>query len=768
MNTEQPQPKPGDRRRRSLLRDLRYGLLGVVAGVSVLTATVVLHYFIEQSQQEYQANLSDYTTYLGKTLELPLWDMEDELVKTICQAFATHENIALLRVRNDQGRVLCDLSTGKAVREVAQSLPIRHGEQPVGELELGLDAAYYQKREFELLIYSLATTLTVVLAVGILLRLILGRLLQKPMAGLIEHIQRLAEGNYRIDIAPDERREFAIILYKFNEMAGQVAAREQSLWEVNRQLSTEVVERQRAESVARQSERKYRDIFNNAPLGIIRVTAQGKLVDANPETVRLFGYESSKSMLASANDAATQLYVRPEDQRNFLQQVRDCESGVVKFETELQTSGGRDFPAIMTARPIRDDDGNIVHLEVFVEDITERKQAEQALRDSEQRFRALFEQAAVGVAQVETATARFVRVNRRYCEIVGYSEEEMRRSTLHEITYPEDRQACMVQMAALLAGEIREYIQEKRYCRKDGSIVWVNLTVSPMWAPGEPPRYFVSVAQDISARVRAEEELRQLNAHLEQLIHEAVAQNREKDHLLIQQSRLAAMGEMVHNIAHQWRQPLSALSLIVHNIADDYAYGELTAETLREAVSKSRRLLERMSTTVDDFRDFFRPDKEAVDFELGHAVEDAIFIIEDSLKNNHVALERSLEPGLIGHGYPNQFAQAILNLLVNAKETIMERKVDGGRIDIALHRRDREAVLTVQDNAGGIDPTILPKIFDPYFTTKEQGSGIGLYMAKMIVERNMNGRVTAANSGAGALLTLAIPLTGAATGGPPP
>ncbi len=383
------------------------------------------------------------------------------------------------------------------------------------------------------------------------------------------------------------------------------------------------------------------------------------------------------------------------------------------------------------------------------------------LDTSENRFRALFEQAAVGVAQVDANTSRFVRINQRFCDICGFGLAEMMTKTLHDITHPDDIQASHEHMHVLIEGKVREYSMEKRFCRKDGTIVWVHLTVSAMWSVGEAPTHHIAVVQDITPRVQAQEELLMLNLDLEQRVQQESLKNREKDLLLIQQSRLAAMGEMVHNIAHQWRQPLNALSIIIANIKDDYDFGELTEERLQESVHKSRRLLRRMSTTVDEFRDFFRPDKESCDFTLDHAIEESIFIIGDTLVNNGIQLDKQLEEGLMGHGYPNQLAQAILNLLVNSKDAILERKVTLGKIGLCLRKSGDQAILTLQDNAGGIDQDVLPKIFDPYFTTKEQGSGIGLYMTKMIVERNMKGSIIATNHGEGTLITVAIPILSA-------
>lgn len=259
-------------------------------------------------------------------------------------------------------------------------------------------------------------------------------------------------------------------------------------------------------------------------------------------------------------------------------------------------------------------------------------------------------------------------------------------------------------------------------------------------------------------RLVAEQALRQLNLDLKQRVQTEVAQNREKDHLLIQQSRMAAMGEMVHNIAHQWRQPLNSLSLLISNLRDDAAEGTDDTAQLDADVAKARILIEKMSRTIDDFRDFFRPDREKSTFDLGKAVHDAIAIIDAALKNNHIELEIQMQDGLHALGYSNQFAQAVLNILVNAKEALVVRDDGDRRIVLRLARIDARAVLTIQDNAGGIDPGIMPKIFDPYFTTKEQGSGIGLYMVKVIIEQTMGGRVSVNNMGAGACFTLAVPL----------
>lgn len=267
-----------------------------------------------------------------------------------------------------------------------------------------------------------------------------------------------------------------------------------------------------------------------------------------------------------------------------------------------------------------------------------------------------------------------------------------------------------------------------------------------------------SLVQEINERKKAEDALKQLNETLEQRVSAEVAANRDKDHMLIQQSRLAAMGEMVHNIAHQWRQPLNSLGLLISNVLDDFKFHTLTQETLEQDVVSARRLIERMSTTIDDFRDFFRSDREKSSFDVAVAVLEATFIVEASLKSNHIELVIDAPPGLIASGFPSQYGQAVLNLLVNAKEAIREKKGADGRIQVTLKQEDGNAVLRVEDNGGGIAQEALPRLFDPYFTTKDSGTGIGLYMTKMIIERNMAGTINTENVEKGACFILTIPL----------
>ncbi|MCR4304491.1 MAG: ATP-binding protein [Gallionella sp.] len=254
-----------------------------------------------------------------------------------------------------------------------------------------------------------------------------------------------------------------------------------------------------------------------------------------------------------------------------------------------------------------------------------------------------------------------------------------------------------------------------------------------------------------------EAELRRFNETLEQRVVEEATKSREKDHMLIQQSRLAAIGEMIGNIAHQWRQPINALTLLLANIKDAFEHNELDKGYLDKSVKDGQKIIQRMSTTIDDFRDFFRPNKEKDLFSVNEAVMDVLRIMEAALKYSNINISVQGGESVMAYGIRNEYAQVLINLLANSKEAIQEHKVADGQIRIGISQYEGMSVVDVEDNAGGIPPGVLPKIFEPYYTTKEKGTGIGLYMSKVIVEDNMGGTIKACNIEGGARLTIATP-----------
>jgi signal transduction histidine kinase len=242
-------------------------------------------------------------------------------------------------------------------------------------------------------------------------------------------------------------------------------------------------------------------------------------------------------------------------------------------------------------------------------------------------------------------------------------------------------------------------------------------------------------------------QLEALNEFLEKRVSEAVAELRQKDQILIQQSRQASMGEMINSIAHQWRQPLNNLGLIVQNLKITFESGNLSEDEMTSEVGKAMDTIISMSRTIDDFRNFFRTDKQKRPFSLNAVVGKSIEFLSASLSNANIAIDFEAEDFITVVGYPNEYSQAMLNILSNSKDVLAEHQVVSPHIRVRIFRERGAAVVTVWDNGGGIDEQVLPRIFDPYFSTKEQGkgTGIGLYMSKVIIEKNMGGNIAAYN-----------------------
>ncbi len=254
---------------------------------------------------------------------------------------------------------------------------------------------------------------------------------------------------------------------------------------------------------------------------------------------------------------------------------------------------------------------------------------------------------------------------------------------------------------------------------------------------------YTGTITDITDRKLAEQSVMELNNTLEKRISTEVARNIKQERLLLQQSKLASMGEMIGNIAHQWRQPLTALSIIIANLKDSYDYDEFDADLLEKTVSQSQQLIQKMSKTIDDFRNFFRPDKEKVLFSLETNMTEILSLMGSGFSNHAIQIHYEQTEKILLWGYPNEFSQAILNILSNAKDALIERKIQNPVIYLRATKMSLDsAMIEIEDNGGGIDPQILLKIFDPYFTTKEKGTGIGLYMTKVIIEQNMSGKIT--------------------------
>ncbi len=242
-------------------------------------------------------------------------------------------------------------------------------------------------------------------------------------------------------------------------------------------------------------------------------------------------------------------------------------------------------------------------------------------------------------------------------------------------------------------------------------------------------------------------ELHLANTNLEKRISQEVTKSQKKDQQLYQQSRLAQMGEMMSMIAHQWRQPLAAISSTAISLNIKAQLGKINNDIIIDKSEKISEYSQHLSSTIDDFREFFKPNKELQDIVLTDIIHNVLHIIEASISNENISIIKDFKCNNTISTYPNELKQVILNLIKNAEDILIETKQKEPYIKISTYKEDNNFILEVSDNGGGIPKDVLEKIFDPYFSTKtkKDGTGLGLYMSKIIIEEHCNGKLVASN-----------------------
>jgi signal transduction histidine kinase len=257
--------------------------------------------------------------------------------------------------------------------------------------------------------------------------------------------------------------------------------------------------------------------------------------------------------------------------------------------------------------------------------------------------------------------------------------------------------------------------------------------------------------------LKNEASLKDLNHNLHDKIELALEEAKKKDRAMLHQSRLARMGEMLSMISHQWRQPLSQLAGIIMELETTVTFKKANEKFLLNCASDATKIIQHMSLTIEDFKNFFKPEKSKENFYISKACEGAISLIKDSLINQNIDLDFQIKNDKKVYSYKREYSQVILNLLVNAKDALLINQIKHGKITLIVDTIDNLAFVEVRDNAGGIKNEYLDLVFEPYFSTKKShGTGLGLYMSKMIIEQNMQGKISVQNGKKGAIFRIIL------------
>jgi len=255
-------------------------------------------------------------------------------------------------------------------------------------------------------------------------------------------------------------------------------------------------------------------------------------------------------------------------------------------------------------------------------------------------------------------------------------------------------------------------------------------------------------------------ELQSLNENLEKRIQEKIKESREQEKMLFKQARYAQMGEMISMIAHQWRQPLNAISTLTATMRLKIERGEYERDFMVNKVTTIGEYVQHLSSTINDFRNFFKLDRAKEELSFVNVIKNTLKLMGSELENKHIAVEVEYGCYCTVYTYPNEVQHVILNIVNNAEDVLLMNKITHPKIMIRTMGDGVKSILEIEDNAGGIDESIIEKVFNPYFTTKENsdGTGLGLYMSRIIIEEHCNGKIEVRNGKEGAIFRLIFPI----------
>jgi PAS domain S-box-containing protein len=362
------------------------------------------------------------------------------------------------------------------------------------------------------------------------------------------------------------------------------------------------------------------------------------------------------------------------------------------------------------------------------------------LAAEEQRLRIVMDKYII--SSTTDLSGKIIDVSEAFCEISGYTKKELIGKPHNIVRHPETPKEVFKTMWNRIK-EGSSWSGKVQNRKKNGGSYWVYANVEPLFSANGQIDSYISIRLDIT-----ESELLMLK------VKEEESKNKLQEEMIREQSRLAQMGEMISMIAHQWRQPLSAISAASASLQLKARRDKLDPETAITLANKIKEFSHHLSATIDDFRNFFKTNKVEKTTSFKHILDDVLNIVEGSLKENNIEIQLEIKDSKEFQTYENELKQVILNLIKNAEDALIENKINKPKIDIIINNKN----FCIVDNAGGIPTDIIGKIFDPYFSTKKKkdGTGLGLYMSKLIIEDHCDGKLRVSNTEDGAKFKITL------------
>lgn len=472
----------------------------------------------------------------------------------------------------------------------------------------------------------------------------------------------------------------------------------------------------------------------------------GRLIDASFNEIYLFdartltfqqvsgGALRNLGYSMSEMSRLTPIDLKPLNRGQFESMIAPLRRGEVEelvFETTHRRRDGSVYPVEVRLQ-LSATENPPVFLAI-VQDLSERKRAAESLRQSEKRFHATFEQAAVGIAHIGL-NGRFLDVNRRLCEILGYSNDTLIKLRHTELVHVDDLELDAAETVALMRGEIQTFASEKRFRKADGEYVWVRVTVSLAFGDRGEPDYFIFVIEDISERKQFEQQIKLLNEQLEQRVLERTGElsavNRELE-------------AFSYSVSHDLRAPLRSIDGFSQALVEDY--GDKLDAGGKSLLERVRSASQRMAQLIDDLLSLSRitrTEMQRREVDLSKLVQQEIADLQDREQGSNI--DFVIEPKVIVSGDPDLLRHAVCNLIGNAVK--FTSKVAAPRVEFGTTEVDGERVIFLRDNGAGFDMAYAGKLFGAFqrlhSPAEFEGTGVGLVTVQRIIHRH-GGRIWA-------------------------
>ena len=509
----------------------------------------------------------------------------------------------------------------------------------------------------------------------------------------------------------------------------------------------------------------YKTLFSKS-IKCMLILENNKLIDCNDSTIKMFKYKNKTSIL-NAKLSKLSPKIQPdgmdslEKAKEIIKIVLDKET--YNFEWLFKRENGEDFYVEVFLTNVSHN--NKSRFFALLKDINDRKKMESRLLDLNnmlmletkklERYKKLISE---NVLHSQTnLEGTIIDVSDAFCKMSGYTKEELIGQSHQLIRHPDTPKELYKELWSTIKSG-KQWSGKIQNKRKDGSTYWIDMNITPEYDENGTVYGYLAIRNNITSEIA----LKELNENLEETIKSEVENTRKKELQLFSASKLASMGEMIANIAHQWRQPLGTIAAAAYNVKLLDELGTLTNDDISISMDEITEHAKHLSETIDTFRNFLKDDKETVIISIQKILNDTLHIVDTLLKDNHIRLinETDYDNPIEIKVSTGELSQVIINIINNAKDIILEKKPKNPFIRLVLIQIGSKAIITIEDNAGGIPEDILPKIFDPYFTTKHQtkGTGLGLHMSYKIITESLNGKLYAKNTNKGAKFFIELPL----------